>query len=458
MKKVLIIASEFPPRGVGNILRTVKLVKHLPSFGWKPYVLTISERCIERFDHSYDHEIPEEACIIRAFYPNPFILLDRRWHKKVSYQRFEVIPENKESKRKVRASLKSIIKKTILSTVRLIRKKLFIPGESILWLPFAVIRGLQVCLREKIDIIYSTAPSYTNHLVGLVFKLLTGKGWMADYRDLWTGYPTRRLSPGLRKRIEEWMDATVLKKADAVNIVSPKWRDFLLRRFSFLSPEKVTCYTNGYDPEDYESIPKSKRQDGKWRITYAGSILQGYPTPLFLRAIGELCEEIPEMREEVEINFYGDICDEQLIQINNIIEKFSLQRNVFVNGRVHRQKALEIMRNSDLLLLMYIEGDLNEDGCIPAKLFEYIGAQRPIFAIVPKNGSAAEIVRSGDIGQVISPGSYKKIKDTLRYLYLRHKNNNNIYKLNYDYLRRFERSYIVGELAETLDKLTLVRR
>ena len=453
MKKILIIASEFPPRGVGNMLRTVKLVKHLPSFGWKPYVLTISEGCIEKFDHSYDHEIPKEACIIRAFYPNPFIILDRRWYRKVGYRGVGVASENKEHSRKARVSLKSIIKKFILSAVGFARKKLFIPGESILWFPFAVAKGLWVCLREKIDVLYSTAPSYTNHLVGLMLKLLTGKGWMADYRDLWTEYPTRRLSPGFRKRIEEWMDATVLKKADVVNIVSPKWREFLLRRFPFLSPEKVTCYTNGYDPEDYEGIPQVKRQDGKWRITYAGSVLKGYPTPLFLRAIGELCDEIPGMREEVEVNFYGDIRDEQLIQINRVIEEFSLQKNVFINGHISRQKALEIMRNSDLLLLMYIEGKLNEDGCIPAKLFEYIGAQRSVFAIVPESGSTAEIVRLGNIGQVVSPSSYDEIKDSLRSLYLQYKDGDNIYKSNYGYLRQFERKYIVSKLAEIFNML-----
>jgi len=453
MKKVMVIASEFPPRGVGNILRTVKLVKHLPSFGWKPYVLTISERCIEKFDHSYDHEIPKEVCVIRVFYPNPFVLIDRRWYRKVGYRGLEVVSEGKGNNRKERAFLKFVIKKRIFSIVRFIRKKLFIPGESILWLPFAVTKGLWVCVKEKIDVLYSTAPSYTNHLVGLVLKLLTGKGWMADYRDLWTGCPTRRLSPGFRKRIEEWMDAMVLKKADAVNIVSPKWREFLLKRFPFLSPEKVTCYTNGYDPEDYEGIPEVKRLDSKWRITYAGSVLRGYPTPLFLRAIGELCNEIPGMREEVEVNFYGDIRDEQLIQINKVIEEFSLKKNVLVNGRITRQRALEVMRNSNLLLLMYIEGELNEDGCIPAKLFEYIGAQRPIFAIVPKDGSAAEIIQLGNMGHVVSPSSYDEIKNSLRSLYLQYKDGGNIYKPNYSYLRQFERKYIVNKLAEIFDML-----
>ena len=453
MKKILVIASEFPPRGVGNMLRTVKLVKHLPSFGWKPYVLTISEKCIEKFDHSYDHEIPKEACIIRAFYPNPFILLDRRWYRKVGYRGYEVTPKGKENRGKARGSLKVMIKKFILSVIGLIRKKLFIPGESILWLPFAVAKGLWVCLREKIDVLYSTAPSYTNHLVGLMLKLLTGKGWMADYRDLWTEYPTRRLSPGLRKRIEEWMDAAVLKKADAVNIVSPKWREFLLKRFPFLSPQKVTCYTNGYDSEDYENIPKFERQDNKWRITYTGSILRDYPTALFLRAMGELCEEIPEMRGEIEINFYGNIYHEQLVQIRDVVDKFSLQRNVSINGVITRQKVLEVIKNSDLLLLMYIEGKLNEDGCIPAKLFEYIGAKRPIFAIVPRNGSAAEIICKGNIGSIASPSLYDEMKITLKKLYLCHKATSENFDPNWEYLKQYDRIYIVRKIVDIFHRL-----
>ena len=81
-KKILIIASEFPPRAGGNMLRTVKLVKHLPSFGWKPYVLTVSLNSIPKFDYSLIDEIPKEATIIRAFFPNIFKPLDRRWYQK----------------------------------------------------------------------------------------------------------------------------------------------------------------------------------------------------------------------------------------------------------------------------------------------------------------------------------------------------------------------------------------
>jgi len=358
--------------------------------------------------------------------------------------------------------------------------------------------------------------------VGLLIKLLTKKGWMADYRDLWTDYPTRKMSSKFHKKLEERLETSVLKNADAVNIVSPLWRESLLKNFPFLSSDKVTCYTNGYDPEDFNQLnrpnelnkPKALDQTSRtsaaieqiqhndaitqlpndanpvscelsamrFNISYVGTILNHYPTPLFLRAFGELCQEIPEIREKARVNFYGDIRDGQRLEINRMVEKFSLQRNVALNGTVPRQKALKIMENSDLLLLMYIHEGANVDGCIPGKIFEYIGAQKPIFAMVPKNGSAAEIIKKGNLGLIASPNSYEEIKDVLNHLYLSwespkfsndvitrspndpsfascqlspmsHELSATSYNPNWNYLRQFDRKYIVGKLVEIFDKI-----
>jgi len=430
MKKILVIASEFPPRGVGNVLRTVKLVKHLPSFGWKPYVLTVSLNSIARFDYSYDNDIPEEARVIRAFYPNPFVFMDRKWYRKTTKNeeqrangghgaedtRYKGRAHNPETKvlslksneRPMLRVPKLLIKRAILSLIGFLRSHTFIPGWLVLWIPFAIAKGISICFREKIDIIYSTAPSYENHLVGLLIKILTGKKWTADYRDLWTDYPTRKISSRFRKKVEESMDAIVLKNADAVNIVSPMWRDLLLERFPFLSPEEITCYTNGFDSEDYLTGTQPRHSDpNRWRITYAGTVLHQYPTPLFLEALGELFLEIGGMKEKVKVDFYGNICDEQLTQINEVT----------------------------------------------GKIFEYIGVRKPVFAIVPKNGSAAEIIRKGNMGTIASPCSYEEIKNGLKHLYLSSRYNDHPFEPNWDYLYQFDRRYIIGKLTEIFGRL-----
>lgn len=452
MKKILIIASEFPPRNIGNMLRTVKLVKHLPSLGWKPYILTISKKWIEKYDNSWEYEVSREACIIRTFYPNPFVFMDRKWHRKEGARSEKTDIDAKNMDSKIKKDQEFILKNITLKIIRFLRINLFIPEELILWLPFAVIKGILVCRKEKIDLIYSTSPAYTNHLVGLVLKFLTRKKWFVDYRDLWTGYVTRKLRFKFRKKIERFLEIIVLRNADRVNIVSPQWREFLLEKFRFLSSEKVTSYTNGYDLEDYSNVPTYKNSD-KWKITYAGSILYDYPTPLFLRAIGELCEEIPEVRKNVRVNFYGRINQDQMIKIMEEIKKFSLNSNVSIKGEVAREEVISEMKNSQFLLLMYLNGrKLSNNGCIPAKLFEYIGARKPIIALLPRGGYAAEIIQKGRIGEVVLPNSYEEIKDMLNQLYFKYKNGNN-FNPDWGYLEQFERRYIVNKLVAVFNEL-----
>jgi hypothetical protein len=102
---------------------------------------------------------------------------------------------------------------------------------------------------------------------------------------------------------------------------------------------------------------------------------------------------------------------------------------------------------------MYLDGGgLNRDGCIPAKLFEYIGIKKPIFALVPPEGSAAEIIRMGQIGEVISSHSYKEMKDSVRKAYFKYKKGNG-FNPNVDYLKQFERRYIINQIVEIFNEL-----
>jgi len=513
-KKILIIASEFPPRAGGNMLRTVKLVKYLPSFDWKPYVLTVSLNSIPKFDYSLIDEIPKEATIIRAFFPNIFKPLDKRWYQKQE-KRHSVTTKSPNNRflNDLMPQLRNDLKKAIIFLIWFVRNQLLILGEQILWLPFAVFKGIQVCKKEKIDIIYSTAPSYVNHLVGLLIKKITKTPWFADYRDLWTNYPTRKLPSKLHKKIEKKLETLVLKNANAINIVSPIWRKSMLSTFPFLSPQKITAYTNGYDLEDFQSahgqmgyqqanvLPNNggitqspndsitKLPNDCFNIVYTGTVLRNYPTPLFLKALGEIFNEYPQMKTKVKVHFYGNIYEEQKQKILQTIKAFSLQENVYLHGNIPRKQALKIMQQADLLLLMYIGQGHNIEGCIPAKLFEYIGAKKPILALVPPNGAAAEIIKKAHLGLVVSPNSYPEIKAALKEICLKHNQTNitlkrwNVETLqhpmprspnnclsndvitespndliffnpDWNYLQQYNRKYIINKLVEIFNRLS----
>lgn len=432
MKKVLIVASEFPPRNVGNMLRTVKLVKHLPKLGWKPYILTVSTDSIVRFDYSLMKEIPTSTNVIRAFYPNLFKYLDKRLINKRKLQKgYSSFPRfnqasglpgsDKESIHKENIRSKhflSLPKKVIIYSIKFFRNHILIPEELITWLPFAVIEGIRCCKRENINLIYSTVPSYNNHLIALLLKKMTGLPWYADYRDLWFDCPTRRVHSKWRRNIEEILEVRILRNADRINIVSPFWRESMLRRFPFLNGGKISHLTNGYDPCDYYNHKMKSLVSGvKIKIVYTGTVLPGYPTRLLFEALSEILEVNPELRQKVQLSFFGTIHETILCEMLQDIKRLHLDNVIYINGSIHRLKAIEQMKDANALLLMYVgieNRTRNVLGCIPAKLFEYIGAFKPVIGILPEGNVAAEIISKGKLGIIANPKSKPDIKHALK--------------------------------------------
>ncbi|RJS90667.1 glycosyltransferase [Candidatus Bathyarchaeota archaeon] len=457
MKKVLVVASDFPPQGKGNILRVVKFVKYLPSFGWQPIVLTVNEGSIAWIDRSMEKEYPKNLKVYRAFFPNPFVFLDRRWAKKEKTIANRWGEETKENRGgQPIFSLIWMGKKVVLNAVRLIRKHFLIPGEHITWLPFAVSKGVGICRQENIDIIFSTAPGFVNHLVALLIKRFTQKKWIADYRDLWTGNPYSKSYSKVRRAIETYLDRAVLKNADGITVVTDGWKEFMLKRWNFLTPEKVTTITNGYDLEDFENLQYRSENHSKFTITHMGTIFEGYPTPLFLDVVGKICSENPEIRNNLKINLTGDIYPEQIREIKRVINRWNLEEIVSINGRVPHSIAVKVIRDSDLLLLMYTTGRPNIEGCIPSKLFDYIAAERPILAIVPSNGIAAEIVRNGKCGKVINPDDTEGMKKAFLEFYNKLLSGELYYHPNHGYLKQFNRRYLTYKLSELFYKLLCI--
>lgn len=454
-KKVLLITVEFPPRKMGNV-RFVKFAKYLLELSWQVHVLTVSERSIWEFDHSV--EIPPGTKVYRAARSNPFVFLDRRWEEKDNLRIKEAIgKEDSLPASKVTAShnpkssggLLQRFKKTVTQVITQFRRYFFIPTEEIMWLPFAVIKGTRLCFKEKIDLVYSTAPDFTNHLVAGLISLLTGKKWVAEYRNFWTDNPTRPPKTKLHKIIEECLDWCVLKKASAVVVIAGAMKEALLKRRPFLCPENIISIDNGYDRSEFEPLPASKREGHQFLITYTGALYADYPTPAFLTALGELFQEDPKMKETCHVDFCGIVKTQQEAEITKVIRRFGLEDNVRFLGQVPRPETLRYQLESDALLLLFIvRGDLpNLDTVVPGKLFDYIAAEKPILAIVPE-GMTTAIVRQGRLGIVVNTDEVSEIKHAIRSLYEEHLNGGINLNQDWDYLKKFDRKFLTQRLSD----------
>jgi glycosyltransferase involved in cell wall biosynthesis len=363
MNKVLIVAYHFPPLSGGGVFRTLKFTKYLPEFGYQPHVLTVKNPMYRTKDAALLGEVPPEAKVYRTF----------------SFEH------------------------RILRAPRLLGmnlKWLYIPDENIGWLPSAVRQGEKIIKKEHIDVVYATAPIFTSLLIGFLLKKKTGKPLVVDYRDPWTQNVFVKYPSKFHRKIEDKMETSVLATADHIIVTAEPMKHKLVEKYPF-TKGKIDTITNGFDPEDFKNLTAKKDKE-KFVIAYTGSLYGLRTGTKFFTALKELIEENPELQTKMQVLFAG-LPSKQAVFL---IEKFGLKNVVKLLGYRSHQESLTLMANADVLLLIMSSDEVHDAKIgtltIPGKLFEYLGAKRPILAIAPP-GPAADIISSTKTGVIVPP-------------------------------------------------------
>ena len=442
MKKVLLIATDFPPLSGTNIRRSLKLVKYLPRFNWEPIILTISTKGIELYDRSSLEDIPKTIKVYRAFWFNFFAFVNRKWVNKI----------NKHNTSEYVLQKDNLIVRLFGYVCTILRRYLFIPDIFINWLPFALFKAIIICRKENIDLIYSTAPCYTNHLVGYCLKKITHKPWVTDYRDLWSDRPFRVYSTLFRKKVENRMDKIVLANSNSIVVVSEPMKNFLLKKHPWLISKKPIVIPSGFDSDDMSSdITCNGGQNKRLTIIYTGNLYIGQSAQLFLESLGQLMTSCSSFRRRVGVDFYGLIAADEKSKMLEIIKKYNMDENVRLKGVVSRKVAIEQQKKADILLLIIGQG-INSDGIFTGKIFEYIEAKKFIFTVAA-DGVAAQLIKEGTCGLVVLPNDIEKIKSNLTFIVNRFFDGQLKYQPNWNYLERFNFKNLTFQLSTVFEDL-----
>jgi len=247
-KKVLLIAYYFPPSGGAGVQRTLKFVKYLQEFGWQPVVLTVQNADYPAVDESLLAEIPQDTPVYRSKIAEPYAIYRRLTGQKNGPTDIAVLSRDPDQQLSLREKFSEWI-----------RAAFFVPDARIGWLPFAASLGKKIIAREQIDLIYSSAPPYTAHLIAGRLHRRTGLPWVADFRDSWIGWlsaPQWRPLPS--RAVEKWMERGVLRDATRVLAVSAGVREDLLSRHPHLRDGRWHILTNGYDSADSTGRPRPR--------------------------------------------------------------------------------------------------------------------------------------------------------------------------------------------------------
>lgn len=292
-----------------------------------------------------------------------------------------------------------------------IRGNFFTPDAKVLWVKPSVEFLTDYLTENPVDVIISTGPPHSMHLIAQQLKESFHIPWMADFRDPWTDlyYNKEFFQLGFAKRKNKRLEEKVLKSADVVVTVGNELKKYF-ERFN----SNVEVIPNGFDDEveHDEEIELSQ----KFSLSYIGLLPKSSLPTNLLMAIQCLIDENSDFKNDIELNFIGDIHESVSASIHEL--QLSNYTNFF--GYVPHKDAIKYQKSAQVLLVLIPNVDGNK-GIITGKVFEYMAANRPILALGPKNGDLQSILTNSNAGTIIDYDDYVKIKSVLFELYTKFK-------------------------------------
>ena len=413
--KLLLVTLYFPPAGGGGVQRSLKLAQYLPALGIETHVLAPDDpKWIHR---DPELRVPTQAWVHRARYVGP-------------------------QGRKPAEELHGKEGLARLATqARLASRRLLVPDENVTWNATAIPAAIRLVREHGIDVVLTTSPPNSIHLVGVAAQKATGARWVADLRDSLAAHPHRRhesLAVRAKGKVDEGIAKLVASRADAIVGAA----DAIAEEARSLAPRgPVLTIANGCDFDDFAGL--DYRPTGRFRITHTGSFFGKRDPRPFLQALAD-------SGLDVVARFVGDFRSSD----REWAEALGLGDRLELIPYAPRAEALRLQRDSDALLLLIPEAGGRGKGVLSGKVFEYLAAERPILAAVPPDGAAAGLIREAGAGVVAPPDDVDALREALVGLHSAFaKGGLPAVQLHPDLRHRLSRQARAEELAELLRTL-----
>ncbi len=401
MKRVLVISYYWPPTGGSGVQRWVKFAKYLPTEGWQPVIYTPLNPEQLVVDEKLGEEVPPEAEIIRRRIVEPY-----------SFYRF-LLGKGSASKggsdevNPVNAGDKTFMQRFAMA----VRGNFFIPDPRCLWV-LPSVRFLKKYLREHpVDVIVSTGPPHSMHLIAQKVAVSVGVPWIADFRDPWTKmfyFKHLSLSSWAVRRHRE-LEKSVLDGADVVVGVSP----LVCEEFREMTTTPVELITNGFDEDDFREaraemsgdvasgagvaekggsgkMPKAEfKVNTYFTLTHTGLFAADGDPILLWEVLAEKCRADKEFAARLKIRLAGKT-DSAVLES---IATAGLSEHLTDLGYVSHKDAVREQMSATVLLLP-LRNEPEYKAVLPGKVFEYLASDRPILGIGEPEGAMAAVLKS----------------------------------------------------------------
>lgn len=431
MKKVLIITYYWPPSGGGGVQRWLKFAKYLREFNWEPVVYTPENPESPQIDQSLVNEIPTGIEVIKTKVWEPY-----RWYKTFT---------GRGKDERIQTAFLSEKKKPGLAEKLSIwiRGNVFIPDARRFWIKPSV-KFLEKWLRSnKIDLIVSTGPPHSMHLIAMQLKEQTGVAWLADFRDPWTNidyYQDLMLGKRADKKHHQ-LELKVLQNADAITVVSSGMQ----REFNAIRKRDYCVIPNGFDSSDFEKSEEIK-PDSDFSLAHIGALVKTRNPLNLWKVLKELCEEDAGFSGCLKIKLIGNID----VYVRESLKEFQLIEKVQIQSYLPHDEVIKEQMRAQVLLLL-INRTPNAHLILTGKLFEYMGAGRPILGIGPQNGDASQILSKTGAGVMVDFEDEDQLKKYIWDYYKRYRTGN--LASTSGSVQQYSRLELTREMAKQFEKM-----
>jgi glycosyltransferase involved in cell wall biosynthesis len=434
-KNVLIVTYYFPPSGGPGVQRVLKFTTYLRDFGWHPVVLTVKDADYPARDESLLADIPADVPVYRTPIFEPYDIYRALTGKpRGTPVDVNTIPKPGE-KRSPAERLAEFVRAT-----------LFIPDARRGWHRSAVRAGRDIIREHDIRAIYSSSPPYTCALIARALKRATGLPWIAGFRDPWRGFLSAPRRWFLPDAIDRHYERAVFRDCDRMEVAWQGIAKDFHRKYPRIPTDKVHHLPNGYDSADFPTVEVVEKN--RFTVTYAGSMYGKRNPETFLRAAASLVEAGRVDPAHLCLQFIGRFGAE----VRAMFEHPLLGGAILVREYMPHAASVRHLFQSDALLMIVDDFPGNEE-IVPGKVYEYMGAGRPIITLAPE-GAVADVIRSTRSGRVAASTDVDGIAAILLHYYDAWHSGAPPLDQDRAAVAGFERREVTRRLAALLDSVT----
>ncbi|MDW8234482.1 MAG: glycosyltransferase [Roseiflexaceae bacterium] len=375
--RILIVSYYFPPYNIIASLRVGKTAKYLRQFGHDVRVVTARNL---PYPVDLKVEVPSDCVIttpwIDVSAPHT-LAMHARQHRSSVMTLLDKAPAT-------RAQYTAVLR--LLNAYRAL---VAFPDDAIGWFPFGWTAAQRLLKRWRPEVIVASSGPPTSLLIASALHRQYGLPWVGELRDLWTDnhyYPY----PMWRRVLETWLERRTLRTAAGLVTVSEPLAHTLRLRYNL--PTEVVL--NGFDPSDYPPT-RPVRTDPWLTIVYTGAI---YPMKRSAAPLFAALQRLGSRAARVRVTCYTSGIS-GAAAIRSEAQQHGIEHLLDIRDAVPHREALAQQRAADVLLLL-LWNDPRERGVYTGKLFEYLGARRPILGIGPAGNVAADLIREHQAGMV----------------------------------------------------------